>query len=396
MTESRDRDDVIDRWLRRAASASGPGPNAACLDAEVMAAWADGGLSDSAVQAVRAHVADCARCQVLAAVMTKLEPAAAAADDRRPVRAADRQSRNRPWLNWLVPVAAVAGAVAIWVFIPRPAPDFQQVAAPPAPATQVAQAPPAPAQEALAAAKPEPPKLKAEQASAAKRQAPAKNEKDQNRDAQAFRAEESRVRAQAPPDPKKTDTKALALPAPPPPPPAAPPPPATVAVTGAAPVVAPPPAAVAQSANRVAGGGGGGRGGGGGQGAGGGQRAAESVADARLSKEIVSTDDATRWRISVGTVEKSIDAGRTWAPVKTGVSAEFTAGASPSSTTCWLVGRRGVVLLTTDGQTWRPITFPVETDLSAVRATDARTATVTTADGREYSTTNGGNSWIRR
>ncbi len=385
MTEPRDRDDVIDRWLRRAASASGPGPNAACLDAEVMAAWADGGLSDSAVQAVRVHVADCARCQVLAAVMTKLEPAAAA-DDRRPVRADRRPGRSgarHPWLNWFVPLAAVAGAVAIWVFIPRPAPDFQPVAAPPAPATQVAQAPPAPAQEAPAAAKPEPPKLKAEQASAAKRQA---DKKDQNRDAQAFRAEESRERAQ----------KALALPAPPPPPAPAAPPPATVAVTGAAPVVAPPPAAVAQSANRVAGGGGGGRGGGGGQGAGGGQRVAESVADARLSKEIVSVDDTTRWRISVGTVEKSIDGGRTWTPVKTGVSAEFTAGASPSSTTCWLVGRRGVVLLTTDGQTWRPITFPIETDLSAVRATDARTATVTTADGREYSTTDGGNSWIRR
>lgn len=354
MTDLRDRDDVIDRWLRRAASASGPGPNAACLDAEVMAAWADGGLSDSAVQAVRAHVADCARCQVLAAVMTKLEPAASAA----PVK-----SSSPRWLNWLVPLAAVAGAVAIWVFIPRPAPDFQNVTAPPAPAPQVAQAqapppdpavstlPSAPAQDAAAAAKPEPPKLKAEQQSAARRQ---DDKKDQNREALAARAEESRDRAQ------------VATPPPlPPTPPAAP----------------PPPAAVAQPANRVAGGGG--------------QRVAE-LADARLSKEIVSTDDATRWRISIGVVEKSIDGGRTWMPVKTGVSAEFTAGASPSSTTCWLVGRRGVVLLTTDGQTWRPITFPVETDLSAVRATDARTATVTTTDGREYSTNDGGNSWIRR
>ena len=55
MTDLRDRDDVIDRWLRRAASApAGPGPSAACLDAEVMAAWVEGGLSDAALRAVTA------------------------------------------------------------------------------------------------------------------------------------------------------------------------------------------------------------------------------------------------------------------------------------------------------------------------------------------------------
>ncbi|HZL96665.1 MAG TPA: YCF48-related protein, partial [Vicinamibacterales bacterium] len=70
--------------------------------------------------------------------------------------------------------------------------------------------------------------------------------------------------------------------------------------------------------------------------------------------------------------------------------------AAPSPTTCWIVGRGGVVLLTTDGQKWESLRFPDPTDLSAVRATDARTATVTTIDGREYSTTDGGNTWIRR
>jgi photosystem II stability/assembly factor-like uncharacterized protein len=36
------------------------------------------------------------------------------------------------------------------------------------------------------------------------------------------------------------------------------------------------------------------------------------------------------------------------------------------------------------------------TDLSAVTATDAATATVTTADGREFNTTDAGKTWIRR
>ena len=39
--------------------------------------------------------------------------------------------------------------------------------------------------------------------------------------------------------------------------------------------------------------------------------------------------------------------------------------------------------------------FPEITDLSAVRATDARAASVTTADGRTFGTTDGGSTWIR-
>jgi photosystem II stability/assembly factor-like uncharacterized protein len=131
-----------------------------------------------------------------------------------------------------------------------------------------------------------------------------------------------------------------------------------------------------------------------GRGGGGGTRAA--FAESRLAKELVSTDEATRWRITGGLVEKTTDGGRTWTPVTTGVKAELTAGASPSPTTCWLVGVAGVVVLTTDGQKWEQLKFPTPTDLSAVRATDARTATVTTIDGREYSTTDGGNTWFRR
>jgi photosystem II stability/assembly factor-like uncharacterized protein len=74
----------------------------------------------------------------------------------------------------------------------------------------------------------------------------------------------------------------------------------------------------------------------------------------------------------------------------------WTAGAAPSSTTLWLVGRKGLVERTIDGRTFQRVTFPETTDLSAVQATSADTATITTADGRSFGTTDGGKSWVQR
>jgi photosystem II stability/assembly factor-like uncharacterized protein len=39
------------------------------------------------------------------------------------------------------------------------------------------------------------------------------------------------------------------------------------------------------------------------------------------------------------------------------------------------------------------VSIPATTDLASVRATDARQATVTAADGRIFNTTDGGASW---
>jgi hypothetical protein len=79
-----------------------------------------------------------------------------------------------------------------------------------------------------------------------------------------------------------------------------------------------------------------------------------------------------------------------------GVTTPLNAGASPSANVCWIVGRLGVVLLTTDGRTWRGITFPVIADLSSVTATDARNATVMTTDGRAFTTVDGGMTWTAK
>jgi len=74
---------------------------------------------------------------------------------------------------------------------------------------------------------------------------------------------------------------------------------------------------------------------------------------------------------------------------------QLTAG-SASAGVCWVVGRGGLVFRSTDGRTWQRINFPEMADLSAVRATDAQTVSVTTADGRLFSTVNSGQTWMVR
>ena len=109
---------------------------------------------------------------------------------------------------------------------------------------------------------------------------------------------------------------------------------------------------------------------------------------------IASPGTAFRWRIGpAGSVEFSTDAGATWESRPTGVEADLTAGAAPGGTVCWVVGRGGTVLLTTDGRQFRRLMFPVAADLAAVQAIDARSATVTAADGRRFRTIDAGATW---
>jgi photosystem II stability/assembly factor-like uncharacterized protein len=108
---------------------------------------------------------------------------------------------------------------------------------------------------------------------------------------------------------------------------------------------------------------------------------------------IASPDRDWQWRIVDGEVEQTHDAGRTWQPPALGATHAVRAGAAPAAHVCWLVGARGVVLLTTDGTTWRRIAFPEPLDLVAVQAGDAARATVTTATARRYATTDGGQTW---
>ena len=107
-----------------------------------------------------------------------------------------------------------------------------------------------------------------------------------------------------------------------------------------------------------------------------------------------SSDGSTRMaHRQPGSVQRSNDAGATWETQSAGVSAVITSGAAPSDSVCWLVGKSGVVLLSTDGRSWRRVPFPQAVDLISVVATDATTATVVAAGGRTFRTTDGGRSW---
>ena len=88
--------------------------------------------------------------------------------------------------------------------------------------------------------------------------------------------------------------------------------------------------------------------------------------------------------------------GPKWPPPPADLAAQIVVASAPSADVCWMVGRGGIVLRSTDHETWQRVNIPQALDLSAISATDARTATVTAADGRTFSTADGGMSWNQR
>src|SRR5262245_35405085 len=88
-------------------SAPVPTSTEACLDAETIAAWHDGGLTGSALATAEAHLANCDRCQAVVKILVRDVPALQAA-----------QPARKLWLRWVLPLAAAATAVAIWVAVP--------------------------------------------------------------------------------------------------------------------------------------------------------------------------------------------------------------------------------------------------------------------------------------
>lgn len=356
MSESRDRDAAVEQWLRHLSPVeAGLTPSEECLDAETMAAWIDRSLTGAARTDAEAHVAGCARCQAIAATIARTESIADWSAPARP---------RRRWLTWVVPLSAAAIVTAVILVERRDVDRSRQTAQE---GSQVAESrpvtPPAEVQSGLRSEpKNESGLAKSDQQKrAAESQKPAGAREEDERKA---------LRDKAPPA-RSTDTFDAVAPKKP----------------AAAPVPAP---STGRASNQNA--------------AASQARADESARTPELRSrqaeaveiDIRTPDPAVRWRIAGVRVERSIDAGSSWTPVLTGVTAEITAGAAASASVCWLVGRSGLVLLTTNGAAWQRLAFPEPTDLSAIRATDARNATVTTADGRQFSTTDGGRTWVRR
>ena len=86
------------------------------------------------------------------------------------------------------------------------------------------------------------------------------------------------------------------------------------------------------------------------------------------------------------------DGGRSWLRQTSGVLADLVTGSALSEKVCWIVGRVGAILLTTDGgEHWKTVTSPISEDLGGIRATDALDATVWNAKNtKTFETSDGG------
>ena len=141
-----DRDGSIERLLRQELSADSTRPPGDCPDAEILAALADDTLPAAARREIEGHVADCHRCQALTAAIVRADVPV----DATSGAAVDVPTWRRRALNWLVPTAAAATAVALWLLVPgqqaptsvEPTSD-RQIAGTPTPA------PPAPSSEVI-------------------------------------------------------------------------------------------------------------------------------------------------------------------------------------------------------------------------------------------------------
>jgi hypothetical protein len=115
----------------------------------------------------------------------------------------------------------------------------------------------------------------------------------------------------------------------------------------------------------------------------------------RSSIRVIRTPDPkVLWRIAEGGfVERSTDGGTSWKGELPAVSAQLTAGFAPSADVCWVVGRSGAIFLSTNASDWKKIPPPASADFTAITAHDAFSAIVTAADGRKFTTTDGGIHW---
>jgi hypothetical protein len=327
------RDQLVERLLRESFRTSARTlPPGSCPEAETLAAWIDGSLAGGQLTAAREHLADCVHCQATLAAFT---------------RTTLPEAIPEPWwrrglsARWLVPVAATATVIAIWVAAPRDEHTRQ------------------PEQTTTAVGQVATPQTQStgEPAARADRQSPAgADARSPEQAAPEFRREAAAEKA-APADENKEQRDNASL-----------------AAGNAAPTAQAAPDSTLAGRARL------------------GARLESATLAPRI--EIASPDASIRWRIGPGgVVEYSEDAGAKWEATPTGVGTDLMAGASPSGTVCWVVGRSGTVLLTTDGRQWQRLMFPVAVDLAGIQATDARTATVTAMDGRRFTTVDGGTTW---
>ena len=312
-----------------------PAASERCLDAETAGAWLDGALPADAAGLAEAHASTCARCQAMLAVLVRASP---------PAPRADSWWRRRWFIAGLVPLTAGAAAIAIWIAVPKEATRIapasgQMDAQRPADSPAQPSAPAVPREQPSsgANARQKPPAFadRLEKSNPAEHPAPAGPPPPERKQEADLRRRDEQGAAKNSASPHATASPAAPL--------------------------------------------------------------NETVALGRLEAravEIASPDASIRWRIgAAGMVQRSSDGGATWETLSIGATEDLTAASAPSATVCWIAGRAGTVLLTTNGREWQRVAFPERVDIIAIQAVDGRAATVTTADGRTFRTADGGVTW---
>jgi hypothetical protein len=125
------------------------------------------------------------------------------------------------------------------------------------------------------------------------------------------------------------------------------------------------------------------------------EKAAAATDEIGAAAQVVRTaDPKVLWQIPEQGLLKSEDGGATWHGANLPVAkAHVAAIAAPSAKICWLVGRDGLILLTIDGTHWQTITPPTPGNFVRVAAENASSATVVTAEGLRFQTSDGGKHW---
>lgn len=398
-----DRDAIVDRLLRSRDIAQ-PDTAGVCPDPDLVAAWADGRLKGAELARCEAHIAACARCTALVAAFVRTE-----GTDVVPAPAAARS----PWrwaIRWAMPLAAVAGAMVVWVVVN---PGDRTSA--PAVQSEVARLETPLPKEADDAGRP----MAAQPAAGAAPTADAALKDAQPKEEQRRRAD-GRTRATGRDVPAATPLPATPAPAQAAPTevasnettaPAAPPAPARNAPaveqepvgqraekvaerqTGAfapeppspASPAAAPPASAARD-NAAAGAGPSALGGA----VGGTLSRAKSVA----GPLVLSAPDATlQCRVTDNVLQVSLDGGLHWEVTSVQPAARVLTGIVLAPAIAWIAGERGMVLVTDDGRRWRPSPLPESVDVVRITATSLFAAEVTTREGARYATLDGGRSW---
>jgi hypothetical protein len=434
--------------LRAGSSASDS--RGACSDAEILSAYHERSLAPEQMASVKTHVTDCERCrQILAHLDATDEIAVTAANTARQATAASNSSvrvlhGRRPTLwRWVAPAGALAAALLVWVAVHEdksvriplqaskvdlkqaetvknlPAPS-SSLTSPPldakkeTPSSDSRRALP-PSAQAAGAPKP-PPQLLFKQkdsSDAGKKSwvaddsaqmannslnrevSPAPEEALQSRAELAERIEAAKADAAKIVAENKAVNGRRDAPSPgsrqqPAPSPA----PARSAMAGAVPAV---PSGQAQAPSEPA------RASGGvtqQQEIGGMSKFSEKpkmrLANSISAVTISAPGGLVSWRVGqTGYIEFSADAGKTWTLQLSGVRTDLLGGSAPSEKVCWIVGGAGTILRTTDsGAHWQKLPAPVQDDIRAVFAVDARSATVSLTNG-SYQTTDGGATWTK-